>query len=401
MAVAQPLTAFSSRVSDATLEALSADAPRVRAIQAALDACAEESGPLRFEMARIVEPDGSEGRFYLMGERPSEALCGLFAVAEDAQTRFAAHLDLASDGALPHGEIRIERAEIGPAATEIPLDLFLRMLERDPQTTPAALETLFEHLGRAAQDGLITLSAEAIGLTDIGRALLDLGRKTLARQDEAMIAAIDRLAHDVADGRRTLGEALAALGAHLGLDLLSADPPPVPAEAATGADAIGPIDIAPFAPLFEAARDVPEALRPAVLTLALQRALEEWGLPRDEAQDRVAHDVRALRAIDASASHGAPAFAEAARVVEANGVLDAVPLVAAAAGPDLCALLAGPRRVNDLYLAEAGKPARVSKPDEAPIATGHARRRGLFERLVSALRRHVRLAASPRSRTVP
>ena len=77
-----------------------------------LDACAEESGPQRFESARRAAPASGDGAFYLMGSEPSPALTTLFKVAEGARQRFSDQLALSADLAPPEGKLRVLEANV-------------------------------------------------------------------------------------------------------------------------------------------------------------------------------------------------------------------------------------------------------------------------------------------------
>lgn len=343
MAVQQPLTAFSNRIDDATLRGVDIDAPRIRSLQRALDACALESGPQRFEMARRATPEHGPGAFYLMGEAPSPALTALFKIAPGARERFAARLALSRDDETAQGALRLEEVRCAPCDPRTPMDVFLRMLAQSATVSPSSIEPLFEDLEQARINGLIEIDTDGLTLTGTGRDMMRSAGPVMDAFDDSA-ARIDLHAQEVADGRMSLGQAIAALGAHLGVEL----PPPgrpdlTPAMEATP-DAAGRIDTSLFDPLLEAAQSTPYEHRAAVMVMALHRRLTEWGLSNPEAESLLRHDIRCLRAFGASLSHGAMRV-HAAQEVAARAAAGLAVDHAADAIPDaLLSALAGPRR---------------------------------------------------------
>ena len=249
MAVAQPLTAFSNAIDDATLEGIDREAPRIREVHQLLDRCAEESGPQRFEDARRAAPQDGIGAFYLMGSAPSPALAALFDAAADSRIRFNNQLGLSSDMQPPEGDIRVLEANAVPCDPRAPMETFLRMLERDEATSPSSLEGLFEDLEKAHQDGLIWMDAGGLSLTDQGRAMIRKARTALDPLTDKAMGRIDLHAQEVADGRLSLREAIGALGEDVGIDLPLPGQPDEAVTVASLPDAQARIETSLFDPL--------------------------------------------------------------------------------------------------------------------------------------------------------
>lgn len=110
--------------------------------------------------------------------------------------------------------------------------------------------------------------------------------------------------------------------------------------------------------------------RAAVATAALHQRLEEWGLATDEAQSILCHDIRCLRALGASLSHGPISIMTAQAVITDKHLHPFVDAAAAAIPNEMLASLAGPKRPEAKLALEDG-----NEP------TPH--RRGLFRRLLS------------------
>lgn len=379
MAITQPLTAFSDRVDDAALSGIDEEAPRIRKVHRALDACAAESGPQRYETALCTAPKDGEGAFYLMGTEPSAALAALFEIAEGARARFNNHLGLTSDLSPPKGEIRVIEAHPVLRDPRAPMDTFLRMLERDEATSPSSLEGLFEELEQANRDGLIELDAGSMALTDEGRIMISKARASLELLNDRSITRINEYAQEVADGRLTLREAIACLSADLGMHL------PVPGEP-DKVDVIRPapdagirVDTSLFDPLLVAASQAASKDRAAVATLALQRCLTDWGLSPEEARSVLCHDIRCLRALGASLSHGPMEPQMARDVVAHEGLWPIVDAAAAAVPEALLESLSGPKRI-------------LREPDMEPVGKivveKSPKRLGFLRRLLAVLLGH-------------
>lgn len=350
MAVEQPLTSFSNAISDATLRGIDIDAPRIRALHAAFDACAEEAGPLRFEPALRVTSDSVRGAFHVMADAPSEALAALFAIAPAARERFADTLaiwpgDRPADGDINAEEIAIIGAEVRPCGPMAPMDTFLAALEQDPQTSPSSLESLFEQLELAAEAGLVIMDAQTIGLDAAGRDQVELARETLGAMSAAALRCIDLHAQEVADGRMSLRQAMAAVGMELGLQLPLPGSPDPRRDAEQVIDAQGRVDAGLFDPLVAMAATLPSRSRMAVAVLALQMRLSQWGVSVDSAERIMRHDIRCLRAFGASLSHGPLGVAAARRLVEEDGAWDAVVAAAECIDDDVLFELCGPSRM--------------------------------------------------------
>jgi hypothetical protein len=398
MAIAQPLTAFSDRLDDETLKGIDTNAPRIRKVHRALDACAEESGPQRYESAWRVAPESGDGAFYLMGSEPSPALAALFETADRARQRFTDQLALSWDLAPPEGDIRVIEANPVPCNPRAPMDTYLRMLERDEATSPSTLEGLFEDLEQAHRDDLIAFDAEGLALTDAGREMIAQARPALAPLSNTTMGRVDLYAQEVADGRLSLREAIASLGAEIGIEL------PVPGQldkieaAGSYPDAGVRVDTAAFDPLLIAVSEAASRNRASVATLALHRRLEEWGLSHEEAESILRHDIRCLRALGASLSHGPLRLSTARSIVEQDGLAPLVDAAAAAVPDALLKGLAGSRRPSpDPEPEPEIKPeASIAAAEEvqqdvdpAPTAQPPRKRMGFFRRLLSVfLRRH-------------
>lgn len=382
MAIAQPLTAFSDRIDDATLRGVDEEAPRIREVHRALDACADESGPQRFGSARRAAREGGDGAFYLMGAEPSPALAALFTAADGARARFTDQLALSSDLEPPEGGLRVLEARPAPCDLRAPMDTYLRMLERDETTSPSLFEGLFEDLEKAHGDGLIALDAGGLSLTDKGRTTILQARAALEPLSDRAMERIDLHAQEVADGRVSLREAIEALGADLQMALPIPGKPDEIVVPTSFPDAGVRIDTALFNPLLLAVSQVAMRNRAAAATLALHWRLEAWGLSAEEAQSILRHDIRCLRALGASLSHG-PIDIRAGQNAVAEKNLH--PLVDAAASsiPDaLRESLAGPRRPRPEPEPEVVEPV-IEQGAAPPEPERAARRMGLFRRLLS------------------
>ncbi len=347
MAISQPLTAYSPKVDDATLRGVDIIAPDIRTVHRALDECAEEQGPLRYESAIEIAPEQGPGKFFLLGEAPSPALRSLFEKAPEAKGRFARYLAMAPDMAPPEGSLEIVEAKALPCNPKAPMDVFLHMLERDATTTPASLEGLFEALEAAHLTGYISLEASHLSLTDKGRETIALAGPAIAILSDATMQKIDLLAQEVADGRLSLREAIYELGCEADLSLpLPGAPDRIDAKTDIPAGTAR-IDLGLFAPVLAALSRQEEQNRSALGIVALAHRLETWGLTPAEAANVIAHDIRCLRAFSASQSHGLLSVDDALAITEEEGLGPVVDALAADISDELLQSLAGASRATD------------------------------------------------------
>jgi hypothetical protein len=344
MAIAQPLTAFSNRIDDNTLKGVDTQAPLIRKVHKTLDGCAKESGPQRFETARRAAPADGDGAFYLMGAAPSPALRALFDAAEGARDRFNDQLSVSADLMAPIGVLRILDARPAPCEPRAPMDTFLRMLESDEATSPSSLEGLFEDLEEAQGEGLISMDAGGLALTEKGRAMIDSAGPALNPVNDAAMGRVDLYAQEVADGRLSLAEAIQALGHDLEMPLPAPGQPDEVEAPTLPSDAGVRIDTTLFDPLLLAVLPIPIKDRTAVATAALHQRLEDWGLSTQAAQSILRHDIRCLRALSSSVSHG-PIDLRFAQAAVVQGKLQPfVDVAAHAVGDTLLEALTGPKR---------------------------------------------------------
>jgi hypothetical protein len=159
------------------------------------------------------------------------------------------------------------------------------------------------------------------------------------------MARINMHAQEVADGRLTLREAIAALGADLCLYLPKPGEPEKVAVSGSSIDAGVRIETTLFDPLLVAVSQAASRNRAAIATVALQRRLEEWGVFPDEARSILRHDIRCLRALGASLSHGPIDVDTAHDVVALEGLAPLVDAAGQAIAAELLESLAGPKRM--------------------------------------------------------
>ena len=313
MAVHQPLASSLHDVPDATLKGtVHVHGPDVRRVHAALDACADESGPMRFEEVRFAQLPGRAGSVWLLGKAPSPALSQLISAAPGVGHAFGGSLGLPLSGQAPEGRLAVTGGLVVDRPDTVRMSVFLAMLERDPQITPSSLENLFDGLEAPREAGLVVMDAGSIGLTPDGRKMISDAGGILDAASEESIGTIDLYAQDVADGRMTLRGALRALGEELSLAL------PEPGEEVEADDIYRPGALVRSAadglrPIVEAAQAIPESHRLDVVVAGLVRALVELGVDENPAADRVRNDLRLLRLLGASLSHGLPTLEGARR----------------------------------------------------------------------------------------